>query len=102
MKSFNTKSDYEKALAEIANYFCDKTPKEVSFSDADTYEYEIYSIAKSWNKAFPNNPFEKTFPFIDKLWKTLGSWNYEDNWDQEKCEQIIELAKNHLVSQKAQ
>ena len=102
MNSHNTKSDFEKSLNKIASYFCSKTPKMISFADADNYEYEISLIVKSWNESFPSEPFEKAFPFIDELWKTLGSWNYGDDWDRKKCERIIELAKKHLEVKKSE
>ena len=96
MNTLNTKPDFKKSLDEIASYFYGKTPETITFADADNYEYEIFLIKKSWDESFPDDPFDKAFPFIYELWKTLGSWNYEDDRDLEKCKRIIELATKHL------
>lgn len=80
-------------LREIAEYFSNKTPKEITFVDADEYEYEIYLVVKKLSETPVMDSFGKLFSNTNELWHTLGSWNYEDEWSREKCEKIIDLAK---------
>lgn len=82
-----------KQLKAIANYFSKKTPKEIIFADADNYDYEIYGLFQEWQKTFPNKEFKKELPIFDLFWEELATWNYQDNRDHEKCERIIDLAK---------
>lgn len=93
MEVMKNESDLNNAIYKIAKYFANKKPEDIDFADADRYEYELFSILQVWNETFPNKSFAVNFPNVDKLWKTLGSWNYEDAWSREKCERIIELAK---------
>ena len=84
------------SLRRIAEYFCQKTPREVTFADADNYDYEISEILQKWQNAFPEDPFEKEFPCFDALWEELASWNAQEPWTREKAEHIIKLAKKAL------
>lgn len=93
MDKLQSKTELIQKLRDTIDYLSNKTPYSINFNDADKYEYEIYLIADEWNKLFPEQSFENEFPIIDKLWELLGSWNFEDEKDLEKCKQIIELAK---------
>lgn len=91
--------DFEKigyTLREISEYFCKKTPREVTFADADNYDYEISEIFQKWQRAFPEEPFEKVFPCFDALWEELASWNAQECWTHERAERIIRLAEKAL------
>ncbi len=93
------KEDFKKigyTLREISEYFCKKTPREVTFVDADNYDYEISEIFQKWQNAFPEESFEKEFPCFDALWEELASWNAQEPWTREKAEHIIKLAKKAL------
>lgn len=93
------KEDFKKigyTLREISDYFCKKTPREVTFADADNFDYEISEILQKWQKAFPEEPFEKEFPCFDALWEELASWNAQECWTHERAERIIRLAEKAL------
>ena len=83
-------------VKETAEYFADKTPKEVTFRDADNFDYDIYQKYQDWNKLSLNKSFEEEFPEFVVLWEELGSWNAQDDWNSEKAERIISKAKTVL------
>lgn len=99
MTEEKSRKGIERSLAEVAEFFSRKTPHEVSFADADNHDYEISKLFQQWQKKFPDKPFEQQFPFFDKMWEELATWNAQDDWNREKCERIIQLAKKHLESQ---
>ena len=83
-------------LREISEYFCKKTPREVTFADADNYDYEISEIFQKWQKVSSGVPFEKEFPCFDAFWEVLASWNAQECWTHERAERIIRLAEKAL------
>ena len=85
-----------KRLKSIASYFSKKTPKGITFRDADNYDYEIYGLFQEWQKSFPSRDFKKEFPCFDALWEELASWDAQESWTHERAERIIKSAKNAL------
>ena len=84
------------SLRGISEYFCKKTPREVTFADADNYDYEISKIFQKWQETSSEIPFEKEFPCFDALWEELARWNAQEGWTRERAERIIKLAEKAL------
>ena len=76
-----------------AEYFSKKAPREITFADADNFDFEIYQRCQEWNSLSPEKSFEEEFPEFAELWEELSTWNAQDDWDLAKCERIIAKAK---------
>ena len=87
----------ESKINDIAKYFAGKQPENITFIDADTYDYELFTLYEKWRQLVPTEEFVDYFPYIDKLWELLANWNPNDVESiQTQC-QIVELAKKHLT-----
>ena len=84
------------SLRVISEIFCKKAPRDVTFADADNYDYKISEIFQKWQEAFPEASFEKEFPCFDAFWEELASWDAQESWSHERAERIIESAKDAL------
>ena len=91
------KQSIENKINDIAKYFADKQPENITFIDADTYDYELFTLYEKWKQLVPTEEFVDYFPYIDKLWELLANWKPDDVESiQTKCH-IVELAKKHLM-----
>ncbi|TWP13653.1 hypothetical protein EUA77_02880 [TM7 phylum sp. oral taxon 351] len=87
----------ESKINDIAKYFVDKQPENITFIDADTYDYELFTLYEKWKQLVPAEEFVDYFPYIDKLWELLANWKPDDVESIQTQRQIIELAKKHLT-----
>lgn len=87
----------ESKINDIAKYFADKQPENITFIDADTYDYELFTLYEKWKQLVPTEEFVDYFPYIDKLWGLLANWNPNDAESIQTQRQIVELAKKHLT-----
>lgn len=87
----------ESKINDIAKYFADKQPENITFIDADTYDYELFTLYEKWKQLVPTEEFVDYFPYIDKLWELLANWRPDDVESIQTQRQIIELAKKHLM-----
>lgn len=87
----------ESKINDIAKYFADKQPENITFIDADTYDYELFTLYEKWQQLVPTEEFIDYFPYIDKLWELLANWNPNDVESIQTQRQIVELAKKHLM-----
>lgn len=87
----------ESKINDIAKYFADKQPENITFIDADTYDYELFTLYEKWQQLVPTEEFIDYFPYIDKLWELLANWNPNDVESIQTQRQIAELAKKHLT-----
>lgn len=87
----------ESKINDIAKYFADKQPENITFIDADTYDYELFTLYEKWQQLVPTEEFVDYFPYIDKLWELLANWRPDDVESIQTQRQIIELAKKHLM-----
>ena len=87
----------ESKINDIAKYFADKQPENITFIDADTYDYELFTLYEKWKQLVPTEEFVDYFPYIDKLWELLANWNPDDAESIQTQRQIAELAKKHLM-----
>ncbi len=87
----------ESKINDIAKYFADKQPENITFIDADTYDYELFTLYEKWKQLVPTEEFVDYFPYIDKLWELLANWNPNDVESIQTQRQIAELAKIHLM-----
>lgn len=87
----------ESKINDIAKYFADKQPENITFIDADTYDYELFTLYEKWKQLVPTEEFVDYFPYIDKLWELLANWNPNDVESIQTQRQIVELAKKHLT-----
>lgn len=87
----------ESKINDIAKYFADKQPENIKFIDADTYDYELFTLYEKWKQLVPTEEFVDYFPYIDKLWELLANWKPDDAESIQTQRQIIELAKKHLT-----
>lgn len=87
----------ESKINDIAKYFADKQPENITFIDADTYDYELFTLYEKWKQLVPTEEFVDYFPYIDKLWELLANWNPNDVESIQTQRQIVELAKKHLM-----
>lgn len=91
------KQSIENKINDIAKYFADKQPENITFIDADTYDYELFTLYEKWKQLVPTEEFVDYFPYIDKLWELLANWNPNDVESIQTQRQIVELAKKHLT-----
>lgn len=91
------KQSIENKINDIAKYFADKQPENITFIDADTYDYELFTLYEKWKQLVPTEEFVDYFPYIDKLWELLANWNPDDAESIQTQRQIVELAKKHLT-----
>lgn len=87
----------ESKINDIAKYFADKQPENITFIDADTYDYELFTLYEKWKQLVPTEEFVDYFPYIDKLWELLANWKPDDAESIQTQRQIIELAKKYLT-----
>ncbi len=88
------KQSIENKINDIAKYFADKQPENITFIDADTYDYELFTLYEKWRQLVSAEEFVDYFPYIDKLWELLANWKPDDAESIQTQRQIIELAKN--------
>jgi len=91
------KQSIENKINDIAKYFADKQPENITFIDADTYDYELFTLYEKWKQLVPTEEFVDYFPYIDKLWELLANWKPDDAESIQTKRQIVELAKKHLM-----
>ena len=91
------KQSIESRIYDIAKYFADKQPENITFIDADTYDYELFTLYEKWNQLVPTEEFVDYFPYIDKFWELLANWKPDDVESIQTKRQIVELAKKHLM-----
>ena len=91
------KQSIESRINDIAKYFADKQPENITFIDADTYDYELFTLYEKWKQLVPAEEFVDYFPYIDKLWELLANWKPDDAESIQTKRQIVELAKKHLM-----
>lgn len=91
------KQSIENKINDIAKYFADKQPENITFIDADTYDYELFTLYEKWKQLVPTEEFVDYFPYIDKLWELLANWKPDDAESIQTQRQIVELAKKHLT-----
>lgn len=91
------KQSIESKINDIAKYFADKQPENITFIDADTYDYELFTLYEKWKQLVPTEEFVDYFPYIDKLWELLANWKPDDAESIQTQRQIVELAKKHLT-----
>lgn len=87
----------ESKINDIAKYFANKHPENITFIDADTYDYELFTLYEKWKQLVPAEEFVDYFPYIDKLWELLANWKPDDAESIQTQRQIVELAKKHLT-----
>lgn len=91
------KQSIESKINDVAKYFADKQPENITFIDADTYDYELFTLYEKWNQLVSTEEFADHFPYIDKLWELLANWKPDDAESIQIKHQIVELAKEHLA-----
>ena len=91
------KQSIENEINDIAKYFADKQPENITFIDADTYDYELFTLYEKWNQLVSTEEFVDHFPYIDKLWELLANWKPDDVESIQTKRHIVELAKKHLM-----
>ena len=91
------KQSIESKINVIAKYFADKQPENITFIDADTYDYELFTLYEKWNQLVSAEEFADYFSYIDKLWELLANWKPDDVESIQTKRQIVELAKKHLT-----
>lgn len=91
------KQSIENKINDIAKYFADKQPENITFIDADTYDYELFTLYEKWRQLVSAEEFVDYFPYIDKLWELLANWKPDDVESIQTQRQIVELAKKHLM-----
>ncbi len=88
------KQSIENKINDIAKYFASKQPENITFIDADTFDYELFILYKKWKQLVPNEEFVDYFPYIDELWELLANWRPDDIESIQTKHRIVELAKN--------
>lgn len=91
------KQSIENEINDIAKYFADKQPENITFIDADTYDYELFTLHEKWKQLVSTEEFVDHFPYIDKLWELLANWKPDDVESIQTKRHIVELAKKHLM-----
>lgn len=91
------KQSIEDEINDIAKYFADKQPENITFIDADTFDYKLFILYKKWKQLVPNEEFVDCFPRIDELWELLANWKPDDIESIQTKHRIVELAKKHLM-----
>lgn len=87
------KQSIENEINDIAKYFADKQPENITFIDADTYDYELFTLHEKWKQLVSTEEFVDHFPYIDKLWELLANWKPDDVESIQTKRHIVELAK---------
>ena len=87
----------ENEINNIAKYFAGKQPENITFIDADTFDYKLFILYKKWKQLVPNEKFVDCFPYIDELWELLANWRPDDIESIQTKHRIVELAKKHLM-----
>lgn len=44
------KQSIESKINDVAKYFADKQPENITFIDADTYDYELFTLYEKWQQ----------------------------------------------------
>ena len=91
------KQSIEDEINDIAKYFADNKPENITFIDADTFDYKLFILYKKWKQLVPNEEFVDCFPRIDELWELLANWKPDDIESIQTKHRIVELAKKHLM-----
>lgn len=91
------KQSIENEINDIAKYFADKQSENITFIDADTYDYELFTLHEKWKQLVSTEEFVDHFPYIDKLWELLANWKPDDVESIQTKRHIVELAKKHLM-----
>ena len=91
------KQSIENKINDIAKNFADKQPENITFIDADTYDYELFTLHEKWKQLVSTEEFVDHFPYIDKLWELLANWKPDDVESIQTKRHIVELAKKHLM-----
>lgn len=91
------KQSIENEINDIAKYFADKQPENITFIDADTFDYKLFILYKKWKQLVPNEKFVDCFPCIGELWELLANWKSDDIELIQTKHRIVELAKKHLM-----
>lgn len=91
------KQSIESRIYDIAKYFADKQPENITFIDADAFDYELFTLYEKWNQLVPTEEFADYFSYIDKLWELLANWKPDDVESIQTKRQIVEIAKKHLM-----
>lgn len=87
----------ENEINNIVKYFAGKQPENITFIDADTFDYKLFILYKKWKQLVPNEKFVDCFPCIDELWELLANWRSDDIESIQTKHRIVELAKKHLM-----
>ena len=87
----------ENEINNIVKYFAGKQPENITFIDADTFDYKLFILYKKWKQLVPNEKFVDCFPCIDELWELLANWRPDDIESIQTKHRIVELAKKHLM-----
>ena len=87
----------ENEINNIVKYFAGKQPENITFIDADTFDYKLFILYKKWKQLVPNEEFVDCFPRIDELWELLANWKPDDIESIQTKHRIVELAKKHLM-----
>ena len=87
----------ENEINNIVKYFAGKQPENITFIDADTFDYKLFILYKKWKQLVPNEKFVDCFPYIDELWELLANWRPDDIESIQTKHRIVELAKKHLM-----
>ena len=87
----------ENEINNIIKYFAGKQPENITFIDADTFDYKLFILYKKWKQLVPNEKFVDCFPCIDELWELLANWRPDDIESIQTKHRIVELAKTHLM-----
>ena len=91
------KQSIESKINDIAKHFADKQSENITFIDADTYDYELFTLHEKWKQLVSTEEFVDHFPYIDKLWELLANWKPDDVESIQTKRHIVELAKKHLM-----
>ena len=87
----------ENEINNIIKYFAGKQPENITFIDADAFDYKLFILYKKWKQLVPNEKFVDCFPCIDELWELLANWRPDDIELIQTKHRIVELAKKHLM-----
>ena len=87
----------ENEINNIVKYFAGEQPENITFIDADTFDYKLFILYKKWKQLVPNEKFVDCFPYIDELWELLANWRPDDIESIQTKHRIVELAKKHLM-----
>lgn len=94
---YETETSIKAQLDELAQFFASKTADNICFADADTADYKFYTLYKEWSEKYSES-FSKRFPYIERMWRILSTWNFDEGKTLNERQQIIEFAQKHLQS----